>query len=42
MLARTVGLQRLFARYDDDGSGSLDIGEFFHVIRTDLGVSAEA
>ena len=34
-------LDALFKQYDEDGSGELDMEEFSHAVRNDLGVSKE-
>ena len=35
------GFDALFKQYDEDGSGELDMEEFSHAVRNDLGVSKE-
>ena len=35
------GFTGLFARYDTDGSGELDVNEFFTAVRNDLGIGTD-
>ena len=36
-----IGWSKLFARYDTDGSGELDFGEFEQAVRTDCGLNED-
>jgi hypothetical protein len=36
------GFEALFKRYDEDGNGELDLGEFFQAVRNDLGMPTGA